>query len=195
MESSLIEQVFFKRRSIRRFKNKPILMEDLRKCIDCARLCPTGKNLQPLEYIIITEQQLREKIFGFLHWAGYLPSFTPSVEQQPMAYVAVLVNKKISEPYLVAYDVGIAMAHIVLFAETKNIGSCMLKNIDRKKIQKLLRVPESHFVDSIIALGYKDERPYVEIDDDKKKYWLDDKKRLHVPKKPLSSVLHEQTYP
>jgi len=194
MTSSQIEELFIMRRSIRRFQQIPLPIEDLRKCINCARMAPSGKNLQPLEYILVTEKNIREQLFQYLHWAGYLPSFNPSIKEQPMGYIIVLVDKKSSDVILTAYDVGIALAHIVLYAEFKNIGSCILKNIDVQRIQELLQVPDSFVVDSVVALGYKDENPVPENDYKNKKYWLDEVQIMHVPKRPLSSVLHEQTF-
>ena len=40
---------FIKRRSIRRFKDKPVAFDILNNCVNGARLAPSAANLQPLE--------------------------------------------------------------------------------------------------------------------------------------------------
>ena|SRR6056297_490998 len=192
MNDEQIKSFFRQRRSIRRFQQKPISFSILKECVNCARLIPSGKNLQPLEYIIVTDSSLRKKLFSCLHWAGYLPSWEPSEDEQPMAYI-VLINSNKNEG-LVAYDVGIASAHIVLFAETKNVGSCILLNIDKQRIEQLLKLPNYYQLEGVIALGYKNESPVIETDDNNRGYWLDENQVLHVPKRSLDSILHNQTY-
>ena len=183
---------FFKRRSIRRFEQIELAENVIENCIECARLAPTGKNLQPLEYILVTKKDIRKKLFSYIHWAGYLPKWNPSEDEQPMAYIIILYKNDDLSYY--CYDVGIASAHIILYAEAKNIGSCILKNIEEKKIKELLEIPIDYTVDTVIALGYKMEHPIIEENNETTKYWHDEKKRLHVPKKSLTSILHKQTY-
>ncbi len=183
---------FISRRSIRRFKQLIIPEKILQNCINCARLAPTGKNLQPLEYIMVTEEKIRKKMFSYVHWAGYLSHWNPKENEQPMAYI-VLIYKN-NESIYYAYDVGIALAHIILYAEANDLGSCILKNIEVSKIQNLLKIPSTYSVDSVVALGYKDEQPTIEIDEEKKKYWMDQNNVLHVPKRSLDSILHDQSF-
>ena len=46
------------RRSIRRFNQKQIPIELLKKFVNAARLAPSAANLQPLEYFIINQKEL-----------------------------------------------------------------------------------------------------------------------------------------
>ena len=50
------KNVILGRRSIRRFKQKPINKEILLKLIEAARLAPSAGNIQPLKYLIVTEK-------------------------------------------------------------------------------------------------------------------------------------------
>ena len=66
------------RRSIRRFKQKEISLDILKKIVNSARLAPSAANLQPLEYLVITDKNLCSKIFETIGWAGYIkPKWTP----------------------------------------------------------------------------------------------------------------------
>lgn len=58
-----------KRRSIRRFKPDPIPNEYLDKIIEAARWAPSGMNLQPWEFVIIKDPDLKNKIVEFIDYA------------------------------------------------------------------------------------------------------------------------------
>lgn len=84
-----------KRRTIRRFLQKPIPMEMLVKILNAARLAPSAGNLQPCEYVLVTEKDLLDSVFSTLRWARYIaPEGTPKEGERPVAYVVVLVNAK-----------------------------------------------------------------------------------------------------
>lgn len=177
------------RRSIRRFQQKPISLEMLKKLVNAARLAPSAANLQPLEYFVVTEKELCSKIFETIGWAAYItPKWTPDLEERPTAYIIILV-KDINNKFY-QRDVGLASENIVLAAEGEGIGSCILYNIDRDKIQEMLKIHKMLHIDSMIALGHKAEHPVVEDLKDSVKYWRDEKEVLHVPKRRLEDIIH-----
>jgi len=177
------------RRTIRRFQKKPIKLDLLGRFVNAARLAPSAANLQPIEYFIVTEKEICSKIFEAIGWAAYIiPKWNPSVEERPTAYIVILVKDTNNKFY--TRDVSFASENIVLAAEEEGIGSCILYNIDRDKIQELLKIPKVFYVDSIIALGYKAEHPVVEELKDSVKYWRDENEVLHVPKRRLKDIIH-----
>ena len=188
-----VEEAVKIRRSIRRFKQKPVSLDILRRLVDAARLAPSGANLQPLEYVVVTDVSLCDKVFEGLKWAGYIkPEWKPAVGEKPTAYVVVLVDKQRSPYYEV--DIGLAAENIVLLAVEYGLGSCMLRNIDREGIRRLFSIPNRFYVDSVIALGYPAEKPVVEELKDSVEYWRDENGVLHVPKRRLEEVLHVNRY-
>lgn len=177
------------RRSIRRYKQKPIQLELLKKFVNAARLAPSGANLQPLEFLIVKDRNLCAQIFETIGWAGYIkPKWTPKPEERPTAYIVIIVNNN-SNPWY-QRDVGLASANIVLAAEEEGIGSCILCKIDKEKIKKILNIPSGKEVDSIISLGYKDEVSVTEELNDSVEYWRDENQILHVPKRKLEDIIH-----
>ncbi|MCX6671610.1 MAG: nitroreductase family protein [Euryarchaeota archaeon] len=177
------------RRSIRRFQQKPIDLEILKKCMNAGRLAPSAANLQPLEYCIVIDKTLGAQLFETLHWAAYIqPKWTPKETERPTAYIVVLV-KDTQNPYY-ERDVGFATENIVIAAEGEGLGSCILCNIERVKIQDICKIPLTLAVDSVIALGYKAETSVVEDLKDSVKYWRDEKDILHVPKRKLDDIIH-----
>ena len=64
-----------------------------------------------------------------------------------------------------------------------------------KPIAAVLKVPDTGWkLDSVLALGVPDESPVVEPFESSVKYWKDEKGVLHVPKRALKDILHEQTF-
>jgi len=187
--NSAVYKAIISRRTIRRFKQKPISKSTLISLINAARLAPSAANLQPLEFIIIKNKDICAKVFPHLKWAGYIaPYGTPSLAKRPVIYVAVLVNKIKAQPKYAAYDVAAATQNIILTAWEQGIGSCWMQAINRRKIKAILNIPKDYQLDSIISLGYRAESPVVEKFRSSVKYWKDKKGRLHVPKRDISQI-------
>jgi len=118
------------RRTIRRFKQRPIDVELLKRFVNAARVAPSAANLQPLEYFIVSEKKLCANVFETLGWAGYIkPKWTPDETERPTAYIVILVREDPNKYY--KWDVGLSAENIMLVAEEENIGSCMLLNINK----------------------------------------------------------------
>ena len=188
-ETMDVYKAILSRRTIRRFKQKPIGIETLKKFANAARVAPSAANLQPLEYFVITEKNLCSKVFETLGWAGYIkPKWAPDENERPTAYIVILVHEDIKSYY--KWDVGLAAENIMLVAEEEKIGSCILLNVKRDKLREILGIPDSLFIDSVIALGYKSEMAVIEDIKDSVEYWRDAEEVLHVPKRKLEDIMH-----
>jgi len=178
------------RRTIRQFKSKPIARPILEKIVNAGRLAPSAGNMQPLEFVVVDDDETRRRIFPCLRWAGYIaPAGNPRPGQEPMAYIFPIINQGVREKGY-ENDVGAAAENMILAAWEEGIGSCWLISVERGKAAAILNVPEGLRVDSVIALGYPAESPVVEEFKDSVKYWKDDQGILHVPKRRLEDVLH-----
>jgi len=156
-----VKEAIKKRRTIRRFKQQEIPREILESLIDAARVAPSGMNLQPLEFIVITEKNVLDSIFPLLGWAGYLgPDGPPPEGKRPVAYVAVIYNKDIKTP-TPAYDAGAAVENILLSAVSEGIGTCWIGSVKKEELAKILELPYNYGVDCVIALGYSDESSVI----------------------------------
>lgn len=178
------------RRTVRQFKSKPIAKDILEKLVNAARLAPSAANLQPLEFIVVDEEELRKKIFKCLKWGAYIaPQGDPQPGHEPMAYIVVLVNTEIKEKEY-EYDAGAAIENMILAAWEQGIGSCWLLSVERRRVQEILKIPTNLKIDSVLALGYPNEEPIAEIMKDSVEYWKDRTGRLHVPKRKLEDIIH-----
>jgi len=188
-----VYQIILKRRSIRSFKQKKIAFALLKKLVNSARLAPSAANLQPCEYVVVNEPTLSEKVFSTLKWAGYIaPAGNPPEGKRPTAYIIVLVDKEINKNG--EKDAAAAIENMILTAAEKGIGSCWIGSIERIKLRQILKIPREYKIDSVLALGYPDEKSVIEKFKGSIKYWKDKEGVLHVPKKRMESIFHHNLW-
>ena len=181
-----------KRRTIRKYLQKAVPEEALLKCVDAARLSPSGRNLQPLRYVIVNDPKLLKQVFTTLSWATDLPDYYPAEEEMPRAYIVILLDKKARTPI---HDASIAAMSVSMVAYDEGLGSCILGSADREKLMEILKVPEGLNVALVVALGYPAENPVVEpVKGGDIKYWLDENGVLHVPKRDLKDIIRWNSY-
>ena len=183
------------RRSIRRFKQEPIDIGTLIELVEAGRCAPAGGNVQPLEYVIIDQPKIISLIFEQLAWAGHVrPKRNPAEEQRPVAYIIVLIDTNIKNVGD-QIDAAAAIENILLAAWSRQIGSCWLGSINRDKIQKILSIPKHYTIEAVVALGFPTEKPTMEdCGGDDTRYYLDDNDVLHVPKRPLKKITHNNKF-
>jgi nitroreductase len=181
------------RRTIRKFKQEPLELAVLKRLVNAGRLAPSAGNMQPIEYIVTVDENIREKIFPNVRWAGYIvPEGNPKEYERPMAYITVLIKQEVLMVPFYKYDVGASVENITLAALEEGIGCCWIGSFDRKKIKDILNIPDGYGIDLILALGYPLENPeYYDIEKGKSiKYHKDTSDRLHVPKRKLEDIIH-----
>ena len=190
-----IYETLLKRRTIRRFKSKAIPYEILEKCVNAARLAPSARNQQSLEFVIIDDAQLLGKVFDTLRFAGSIrPAGYPPPEQRAMAYIIILSRNEIALKAWVKCDVGFAAENMVLVAIEEGVGSCCVGLIKTRELGQILNIPDDYAIELVLALGYPDEQPVIaEITDDIT-MWEDKNTVLHIPKRKLAEVLHRNQF-
>ena len=175
------------RRSIRKFRPEQIPADCLDKIVEVSRLYPTGGNLQPVRFAIITKPELTDARFSDLKWAMYLPDFTIASEERPTAYIVLLrdttVRKKCD------YDIGAASTMVMLAAADQGLGTCPIGNFPAAKVSALLKLPDTLFPELVIALGYPAHESSVVPMGDSIRYTQDDNGNFHVPKWSTKEVL------
>jgi nitroreductase len=181
-------------RTVRRYREEqPIGESVLRSLVDLARLGGSASNRQPLRYMIVTDQRLREQIFDCLGWAGYLRDWPgPATGERPAAYIVCLLDRDRNgggEKH--AYtDLGIATQNLLLGAAEQGIYGCRIASIF-PEITTVLGIDERFEVLLVVALGYPAERVVLEEagGDDAIRYWRDENGVHHVPKRRLDDIL------
>lgn len=179
-----------KNRSYRRFyQEERIEMGELREMVANTRLEPSPANLQPLKFILINDPEMTLAIYPYLKWAGYLTDWAgPEEGERPSAYIVILGNPGISGH--VAWDYGIALQTLQLSAVEKGYGGCAIGACDKNRIRELLDIPEELELAVVLALGKPKEEVVIdEAKDNDVKYWRDENRTHHVPKRPLHDLI------
>ncbi len=155
----LVEQ----RQSVRKYQPKPVPKELINLCIEAARLAPSASNSQPWHFIVVNNQDLKNKIAEATITTGVpinkfafeAPVIVAIVVEQPKIITKIASwLKKRDFPWI---DLGIAAEHFCLQATEFGLGTCMIGWFDEKKVKHLLQIPSYKRVGLLITLGYPPE--------------------------------------
>jgi len=189
----MIYESIIKRRTIRKFTLRPVSSEVLNKCVDAARLSPSGMNRQPLKYIIVNDLQLLLSVFSTLTWARNIPGYKHAPNEVPKAFIVILLDTEIRKQ--AGNDPGIAAMSISMVAYEAGLGSCILGSVDRPRLQEILMIPNHLQILLVVALGYPREKSKaVKLKDGDTKYWFDAQGVLNVPKRKLEDIVVWNTF-
>lgn len=145
-------EVMRNRRSIRKYKAKPVPENDIEYVLQAARIAPSWANRQCWSYIVVTDEDLRKKI-TMRDWAAQAPVVIVGCADPTKA------GDKDGKPYYML-DMGISMEHLILAAAEKGLGTCWLGGqFDEKTVKETLGVPDNIRVVALTPLGYPDESP------------------------------------
>jgi nitroreductase len=185
-----LKDLIFRTRTYRRFdESHQIDSKVIENLIDLARLSASGANKQPLKYLIYNTSDDCSRIFPLLSWAGYLPEWPgPEKGERPSAYIIILGDKSIADVF--GIDHGIAAQSIMLGATEAGLGGCIIATIKREELRNELNIPDKFEILLTLALGKPVENVIIEdIKDDNVKYWRDNSKNHHVPKRRLRELI------
>lgn len=177
-------------RSVRRFRqSERISSDDLRRIVDACRYCASGRNLQPLKYIIVNDPEACAEIFPLLKWAGYLTDWNgPEEGERPTAYAIQLLDTSLTTNPLC--DEGLQIEALTLAACTLGINSCIIKSFNGPELRNILDLPDHLDPRYVIALGHPAETVVIEeMKDGDYKYWRTPDAIHHTPKRPLDEIL------
>ncbi len=149
----LIDAIF-KRRSIRRFKEKPVEKHILMQLVKYGMYAPTARNTRSWHFYIVNDRNKLDEVAKKHPYAGMLKT----------AGGAILVcGDKSIEPmdgYL-ALNCANACENIMLGALEHNLGTCWIAVYPREERIKLISgifsLPENHLPIALLAIGYPDE--------------------------------------
>ena len=175
------------RRSIRKFRPEPVSPACLKEIVAVSRLYPSGGNLQPVRFAIVSSKVLTDAVFADLHWAMYLPEFTITPQERPTAYIVLLRDSTVSKKC--DYDIGAASTMVMVAAADRGLGSCPIGNFPAAKLSKLLQLPEALQPELVIALGYPAHESHAVSMGDSIRYTQDEAGNFFVPKWSTEEVI------
>lgn len=147
-----------KRRSIRKYLEKPVEAEKIDALVEAALRSPSSRGFNPWEFVVVTDKTLLEKLSKAKpHGASFL-------KNAPLGIVVCADPEKCD---VWVEDASIASIFIHLAAESMGLGSCWIQIRKRMHdqtttaqayIRDLLNIPENLNVESIVAIGYPGEK-------------------------------------
>jgi nitroreductase len=154
----MIFELIQKRRSIRKYRDQPVEDDKIKILVETLLRAPSSRGLNPWQFIIIKDKYLIKQLARAKeHGADFIKN----------ASLAVVVcgDPKKSDVWI--EDCSIASAFVQLVAESLKLGSCWIQIRNRmytdsrtaeSYIRQVLDIPLRIRVESIIAIGYPDEK-------------------------------------
>ena len=154
------------RRSVRLYKNKALSADIINSLLEVAKFAPTARNLQQLEYKVITNKDLIKEISDRI--TAIVKKEYPSIQlrdRSNLFYDAplLIVVTGPKENIWTYSDASLAVQNIMLYATSLHLGTCfigMARFIERnEELLSELHILNDRKVAAAVICGYADEKP------------------------------------
>lgn len=171
VDTMTFSEVLLKRRSIRKYLEKPVEIDVLRDIIQESTLAPSAGNEQPWKFLIVQNPAVLHKISDECK-QNLLARISANPNDYAKKYEHMLQNESFSifynAPCVVMilgerrvknhlYDCTLAASYFMLSAAAKGLGTCWINFAKEIKSQDLLEqigIPENHTIVAPIIIGY-----------------------------------------
>jgi len=154
------------RRSIRRFVDRPVPMDVLRRAVEAASWAPSGTNQQEVRFLLTDDPRDVEIIrLCKPHLEGPKAAVLVAVDLSASYYQRYLQDPH--KHHLVFMDVGAAVQNLLLYLHQAGLGACWLNvsrhwNVGVDRLFHRFRLPENWVLACAVLVGY----PGEEVDPD-----------------------------
>jgi len=148
------EELIHNRRSIRRYRDRPVEPEKIERLIEAALRAPSSRSLYPWEFVVVDDASILRSLASCKpHGAGFLAE----------APLGIVVCGDPTRCDVWVEDCSIAVTFIQLMAVSLGLGSCWIQvrkraHADggpaRDVIARHLELPDRLDVEAIVAIGY-----------------------------------------
>ncbi len=159
-----IEQTIFQRRSIRKYNEKPVEIEVIKKIIEAGTWAPSACNVQGWRFIVIDDPTVINEILK-----NGAAAFLKNVRQ---AILVIYNNQSDNDSYKdYIQSASACIENMLLMAHSYNVGTCWINFLpSKKKLRQILNIPDYFEPIALISLGYYDQK----INEYKRKYTVDE---------------------
>ncbi len=152
-----LEAGLLTRRSVRQFeKDKKLSKADIEDLLKIAMYAPSGCNRQPWEFVVVEDEETKDKITQIHSHASFLKDASAAI------IVCGDTNQELDENFWVV-DTSAAVENLLLAVHGKGLGACwcaIYPYEDRmKEFQKLLGLPENIKPNALVVVGYPTKIP------------------------------------
>jgi nitroreductase len=134
--------------------------------LEAAKYAPTARNLQQLEYKVITKKEFAQKISGRI--TSLVREKYPSIQlrdRSSLFYDAplLIIITGPKDSMWIYSDAALAVQNVMLFATSIGLGSCfigMARFIDEdEELMRELHINLDRKIAAAVICGYPDEKP------------------------------------
>jgi nitroreductase len=147
------------RRSIRTFEKKAVSDEQVGALIDAARHAPSAGNIQPWEFVIVRDKQIKKQLSS----AALNQAL---IEGAPVVIVVCADEARSGQGYgsrgvnlYCVQDTAAATQNILLAACAMGLGTCWVGAFREEMVRTSLNTPADVRPVAIIPVGYPAENP------------------------------------
>lgn len=181
------------RRTYRRFdQTKKIPDEAVDDIVRAQQYASCGNNRQPLHYIVVRDEVLVEEIFKITKWAASLPAKQgqPKDGEHPTMFIAVLEDNALKNA-VTGVDAGLAISNMTLAAWSHGVGSCIIANVNKDELRKILDIGDEYTVNCVVAFGYPTHKSIIKEADsgEKLSYYINEDGDYVVPRKKIEDMV------
>ncbi len=182
-KASFVKKLAKERKTVRKFKSRPVSTRDILDCISVAKEAPSGMNAQPWRYLLIQHETEKKRIREICenvekafheNVKGNLSTFLdekritwkkPFLENASVL-VVVVSDKKC--PYSTE-STWLAIGYLLLALEEKNLATCTYTPSKLTELKKFLQerlrsrqktsesIPSTFQIESILPIGYSED--------------------------------------
>jgi len=146
------------RRSIRSYKNENVSEEVIKKAIECGIHAPSAGNLQPWEFVIVRDKEIKRKL--------YKASYSQSHVLDAPVLIVICADIMRSAYYgsrgmnlYALQDTAAATQNILLSLYSMGYGTCWVGAFNERMVREILGLPKDIRPVAIITVGKGDEKP------------------------------------
>ncbi len=139
------------RYSLRSYQDKEVEKEKILDIINAARLAPSAVNKQPLNYIVVTNEEEKQKIVDAYprDWFKNAPVMVIICLDHSKTWKRPQDGKDHGD-----IDGGIAISNMTLAATELGLGTCIICHFDAKKLKKEFNLPSHVEAIALLSIGY-----------------------------------------
>ena len=163
-----------KRKSIRKYDlTRPVSDELVTKLLDAARIAPSACNIQPWHFIVVRDNNVKEKLkesYG-REWFYTAPVIIVGCVDTSVSWKRSFDKADYSQ-----VDLTIAFEHLLLAAANEGLGTCWVGAFNPVVAKKVLGVPENVNIVAMTPVGFPAEEPQTK------------------PRKELNEIIHQNIW-
>jgi len=155
----MIIKEILNRRAVREYQEKDVPGKYITEIVKAGQFAPTASNNRAIEFIIVRDQQTKDKIFEIVG--------QEFVKEAPVLIIPV---SDTTQTNCSVQDLSVASENMFLQATALGLGTVWkafeAEDEEEGKIKKLLGIPEQYMTINIIPVGYPKEKPIPHTDKD-----------------------------